>query len=457
MPFDPNDRDSVNQFAIKARNEGHSDEEIIDYIKKQRLSSAGTTLQSGRFGTHPERETSPAPRIISPIQTPEEAVKEFSGGAGQALPALFGAPGQAVKEGVDYAMAQAAGHPELAPTALGAGTRIAAQVVVPKAIGLVAQGIGKTVGFAGPAMQRVLASSPAQAIKTLYGKVTPGMAEQAGTEVATGTGKMLRALQPSALAKDAYVEGLNSQGIKIPVQGLLDKIRNSIPEASTVGSDMVSQARNTLLRMADDAEGLAQNGAMGIGDFVTFKENIGRQLFKSANPVLRGALKDLSSMADEHIAQEAGPAVANHIGALEQATSNRLAVLRKVNKLFSRDPQGAVAKYMKSEPLQRAMNELDAQTGSSHAEELAQLAAKKSFSPQDRSLIADRLTRLAASTMVGHEIGGASGVMTYLLTSPAVRSQAAKLGLLLSTTSVPRLATTAIVNSLSNPNEEESQ
>jgi hypothetical protein len=286
----------------------------------------------------------------------------------------------------------------------------------------------------------------------MYGKMAQGAEEQLGTTIATKTGERLAQQQGSALAKDAFVDNLNGLGKTVRVEKLAQSLQEAIPEAETFGSDVMKQARERLVQLGDELLSKRQNGAVGIGDFMTFKDNLGQQLFKISNPRLRQKLGAMVAEANDTLIQDLGPAAANHIRVLETATANRLGVLRKVNKLFKTNPEKVIQKAASSEKIMRAMNELDGQFGTNFAEEIGALAAKKAFTPHDMPFVyraLDRITRIAGSSAVGFAEGGPAGLLTYLASSPPMRRQAAKLGLLLSTTALPQVGAAAGANTIS--------
>lgn len=454
MPIDWNNRDEVEQALLKARNAGVSDEDFAAYAKEKRASMAGTTLQ--KFGARAQAELPVITNIrpISPIQTPREAVSESSTST-EAFPYLFGAPGQAVKEGIDAAMAHAAGMPELSPTIPGAAARVGTIALAPKVLQGAAYGLGKLGGFAGPAMNRVMASDTGQAVKLLYGRVTSALKNQVGTEIATTAAAQKGSLQATALAKDAFIEGLDKGGKQVNTLPLINALKEAIPEEATKGSNVVAQARNQLLAKAEDLASLTnENGQAGLGSFMTFRDNFGTDLYKATNPTLRSKLVQMKQLMDSHLMGELGPADMNHIGALETATSNRLQIIRRVYSLFSKNAEGAVKRAMGNDAMQRALGEFSAQTGEDVLTPLQELAAKQSFNSAERQSASSILTRVAGSSAIGYGFhSGPAGFLTYLLTSPSTARQAAKLGLLLSTTSIPRLATTGLVNAVAGPEQ----
>lgn len=437
MPTDWNDTDSRKQFYIRARNEGWSDDEIITYSKKKRASLAGQTLQ---------KESAFKLQQSRPILSAGAADVLPPGKYQEVLPYILNAPGQAMKEGIDKL--QAMGEGTEGPSLKGAVARTAAVALAPKAVSLAARGLSKSVGIGAEAFQRITRSSPVEAAKILYGKLAKGEAGQLGSTIATKTGAALNRMQPSALAKDAYVEGLNAQGKAIPVEGLAQAFKNAIPEEATFGSDVLKQARTRLDELGDELLSKRVDGKIGIGDFVTFKDNIKQQLLKATNPVLRQRLGALAAQADDYISQTLGPAVGNQIKTLEAATANRLNVLRKVNRFFRINPEKAAEKVVKSEEMMRAVRELGEQTGIDYADDLTALAAKKTLHPTERSRIAELMTRLAGSSVLAH-FNGPVGFMAFIATSPGARRQAAKLSMLLSTTEAPQAAAAAAANATS--------
>lgn len=448
MPVDWNDRAQVEQALIKARNAGVSDEDFAAYAKEKRASLAGTTLQKAKretaFDINQSRPILSAGQadVIPPGQYQKEA-----------LPYILGAPGQALKELGDYLTAE---KPEDRPSLQGAALRVGAQVAAPKAVEYGGRLLGKTVGFAGPAVQRALAST-GQAMRTMYGKVAQGAEEQLGTEIATQAGKRLQGLQGSALAKDAFISNLDEQGNRIPVEKLASKMQEAVTEASTFGGDMAKQARGRLGELADELLSKRQNGTLGLGEYMAFKENLGKQLMKATNPILRQRLGSIGQAMDEELIQTLGPGAANHIKVLEQATANRLSLLRKTVKVFKANPGAVIRNAAKNDTIMRMLNELEGQFGMTAADDTAMLAAKKTFHPKDMPIVnrlLDKIVRIGASGAIGIEAGGPAAFLTYLATSPAMRRQAAKLGLLLSTTSIPQMATAAVTNAYTRPPEE---
>jgi len=444
MPTDWNDRDSIKQFMIESHNQGIPDDAVDAYIAKRKASMAGKTLQAHGAGRSFDKEKG-LDNMLNIIPHPPQNVVN-------ALPYALGAPGQAMKEGIDYLQAE---KPEDRPTWYGAAARVGGMAVAPAVVGGVTRALGKSVGMAGPAMTRVMNSGPMQAAKILnpFAKEVPAEAEQLGTTIATKTGQALKTMQPSAEAKDAFVAGLNKAGGAINVEKLAEKFMGAVDETAQFGSDTAKQAATRLQQLGDELLSKRVEGKIGIGDFVAFKENIKQQLFNSSNGILRQKLGQLAADADNHIVQEMGPAVGNHIKALEAATSNRLKVLRNVNRFFRTSPEAAIKRAASNDTIMRMLHELGAQTGIDYADEVATLAAKKSLNAVEKSRGVELMTRLTGSGILAAYQGGPAALMAFMATSPGARRTAAKLGMLLATTSIPQLGAAAIANQFSGPSE----
>lgn len=449
MPVDWNNRNEVEQALIKARNSGVSDEDFMAYAREKRASLAGKTLQAQQ-----PKESAFSLTQSRPVLSAGGADVLPPGRYQEALPYVLGAPGQAMKEGIDYLAAET---PEQRPTLQGAAARVGAVALAPKVLSGAAKLVGRTAGFAPAAMERVTQSGFGQAAKTLYGKLAPGAEEQLGTEIGTAASKRLSGMQGSALAKDAFVANLDEQGSRIPVEKLASKMQEAITEAETFGGDIAKQARGRLGELADELLSKRQNGTLGLGEYMQFKENLSKQLLKATNPILRQRLGALGQAMDDELVQTLGPGAANHIKTLEIATANRLKLLRNVTRLFKTDPEKVIQRAAGSDRIMRMLNEFEGQFGGSAADDVAKLAAQKSFTPAQRPALVkavDHLARIGGSLGIGAMEGGPAGFLTYLATSPGMRRQAAKLGLLLSTTSIPQVAATAVTNLFSPAAEE---
>lgn len=175
---------------------------------------------------------------------------------------------------------------------------------------------------------------------------------------------------------------------------------------------------------------------------------------------VHGHLIEAANLLKSELVKQLGPGEANSFLALRTATANRLTALKSADRLLRANAEGVIKKAASSDKIMRMIDAMDEHAGTNIGEQVRQLALKRGLNPAEKSLaasIAGKIGRVSASALGYYALGGPGGILTYLVTGPAARNQAAKVALALSTTSIPKLATTAIVNQFTPPTEPQEE
>jgi hypothetical protein len=328
------------------------------------------------WGRHPSMgmpEAAIQPRRV-PIATPNEQAAMRSDArlqvglglplltAGAGVPgAIMGAVGQIGAEGLDYAMSNLSGHPEEAPSGLGAGLRTGAQLAVPYGLGKV----GEAIAPLARKMQPVMSKLPKIATEKLVGigNAIKGRIAKIGSETTT-----------AKLEKDALMEGLRDKIPALPVQEFIERLRAHMPMFKAPQDELEGLISSLYSKVGGPDPIL---GSITLDDLQAFVREGYNQVKSPQSKHAMGAFyKEFLDSTYNHIAaSDAGPITAQRFLDLTEETGSRLRAKEAVEKEIGEKGAVGVAKHFMTDDFARkGLKELDAMLGSDYAQQIEELA-----------------------------------------------------------------------------------
>lgn len=385
MAFDPNNRASVDQFTLRARNEGHSDEEIIEYIRKQRASQAGKTLQSRQQVPESTWKTALGsilgsnPSYVGNVMTP--AGRNLYEGVmlPQVAGSVVGGPvGAGVGAGIGSVVADVRGKqlspPEEQPSLGGSAFRAALNTAVPMVGGMIANKMAVATGPGGAGVAE-------PALREVPEKVGKGPAIAVGQALKEAVRAVRGKMQPEWYQKQALLKQmesdptLNQAANRIDIRGLIEKMRSYFPAGKATGDTGEDAARAYLTKKADElAAEAGPQLEMPLSRVNEFIGSLGRMGWReSGASVTRTAAKflrnDFKAAEEAFITRVHGPEAAAKIKSLNEAISTRLAAADDVRSFFTKAPSGMVNAIRDNPDMADAVEAFDAKMGTSFAKD----------------------------------------------------------------------------------------
>lgn len=280
----------------------------------------------------------------------------------KALPYMFGAPGQAAKEGLDYLGAGTPEGPKEPPTALGAATRVGTMMAIPWALKAGGRAVAPLVEKAAPMLSEI-----APIAKETFSKV--------GSAIKTVTQKGLTELTASRAAKDAMLADLESQGYNLPTGPLLYQLKNKfVPFAKTEMEGLINEIQK----------------AAGNTGYITLPklQMIVREGWKDANSAAaKQAMKAFNNEFKEQVSSyisKSQPQLAQKFLELTEETGSRLRTYEKLAKAIGMNTKtgeggknaiNAAKHLMYDDKARLALKEVDRVAGTNFSEQLDKLVA----------------------------------------------------------------------------------